>query len=208
MIPSSGRGTGPNGAFEEGEEEKSMMRVSARLGTTMAAVMALSACAPTVMAPTVPVMPGPNKPFDQFNADQQTCQGYANAQTAPLSAQANNQAVGGALLSTALGAGLGAAIGGGRGAAIGAASGAVLGGGMAAQGSSIAGLGIQQQYNIFYSQCMSARGNQVPGFAPGQYAIPPYPGAGGPPPPPPGAPPPPPPGAWPPPPPGMMMPPP
>jgi len=38
-------------------------------------------------------------------------------------------------------------------------------------------MGIQQQYDIFYSQCMYARGNQVPGFAPAQYALPPYPGA-------------------------------
>ena len=154
-----------------------MMRVNARLGGTMAAVIALSACAPTVMAPTVPVMPGANKPFDQFAADQQTCQAYANSQTAPMAAQANNQAAGGALLTTVLGAGLGAAFGGGRGAAIGAASGAVVGGSMAARNSSMAGMGIQQQYDIFYSQCMYARGDQVPGFAPNQYALPPYPGA-------------------------------
>jgi uncharacterized protein YcfJ len=154
-----------------------MMRVNARLGGAMAAVIALSACAPTVMAPTVPVMPGANKPFDQFAADQQTCQAYANSQTAPMAAQANNQAAGGALLTTVLGAGLGAAFGGGRGAAIGAASGAVVGGSMAARNSSMAGMGIQQQYDIFYSQCMYARGNQVPGFAPTQYALPPYPGA-------------------------------
>jgi len=174
-----------------------MMRVHRGLGCAMIAAIALTGCAPTVMAPTVPVMPGQNKSFDQFSADQQTCQGYANAQTAPLSAQANNQALGGALLTTALGAGLGAAIGGGRGAAIGAASGAVVGGAAGAQGSSLAGMSIQQQYNIFYSQCMYARGNQVPGFSPNQYALPPYPGAGGPPP---GGPMPPPPGAYPPPP--------
>jgi uncharacterized protein YcfJ len=160
-----------------------MMRVHAGLGGAMVAVIALTACAPTVMAPTVPVMPGANKPFDQFAADQQTCQGYANSQTAPLAAQANNQAVGSALLTTALGAGLGAAIGGGRGAAIGAASGALVGGSLGAQGSSIAGMSIQQQFDVYYSQCMYARGNQVPGFSPNMYAIPPYPGAGGPPPP-------------------------
>jgi len=177
-----------------------MMRVDARLGAALAAVMALNACAPTVMVPTVAVMPGTNKPFDQFTADQQACQAYANAQTAPLSAQANTQAVGGALLTTVLGAGLGAAIGGGRGAAIGAASGAVVGGSMAAQSSALAGMSIQQQYDVLYSQCMYARGNQVPGFTPGQYALPPYPSAGAPPSPPPGAPPPPPPGAPPPPP--------
>ena len=160
-----------------------MIRVHKGLSCAMIAAIALTGCAPTVMAPTVPVMPGPNKPFDQFTADQQICQNYANAQTAPLSAQANNQALGGALLTTALGAGLGAAVGGGRGAAIGAASGALVGGAAGAQGSSIAGMNIRQQFNIFYSQCMFARGNQVPGFSPNQYSLPPYPGAGGPPPP-------------------------
>src|ERR1700728_4078208 len=127
-----------------------MMRVHRGLGAAMVAAIALTGCAPTVMAPTVPVMPGQNKPFDKFTADEQACEGYANAQTAPLSQQANNQALGGALLTTALGAGLGAAIGGGRGAAIGAASGAVVGGAAGAQGSSIAGMNIQQQYNIYY----------------------------------------------------------
>jgi hypothetical protein len=148
------------------------------------------------MGPTIAVMPGANKPFDQFTGDQQACAAYANSQTAPLAAQANNQALGGALLTTALGAGLGAAIGGGRGAAIGAASGAALGTGMAAQGSSMAGMSIQQQFDIYYSQCMYSRGNQVPGFSPSAYEPPPYSGSpGGPPPPPysgPGGPPPPP----------------
>jgi uncharacterized protein YcfJ len=177
-----------------------MMRVhgglAKGLGCAMIAAIALTGCAPTVMAPTVPVMPGQNKSFDQFAADQQVCQGYANAQTAPLSQQANNQALGSALLTTALGAGLGAAVGGGRGAAIGAASGAVVGGAVGAQGSSLAGMSIQQQFNIFYSQCMYARGNQVPGFSPNQYALPPYAGAGGPPPGGPMPPPPAPPGAY------------
>ena len=66
----------------------------------MVAVVALSTCAPTVLAPTVPVMPGPNKPFDQFAADQQSCEAYANGQVAPMAAQANNQAFGSALLTT------------------------------------------------------------------------------------------------------------
>jgi outer membrane lipoprotein SlyB len=156
-----------------------MTRVHRGLGTIMVAAIALTGCAPTVMAPTVPVMPGANKPFDQFAADQQTCQGYANSQTAPLAAQANNQAVGSALLTTALGAGLGAAIGGGHGAAIGAASGAVVGSAAGAQGSSMAGLSIQQQYDAYYVQCMAAHGNQVAGFSPSG----PYAGPGGPPPP-------------------------
>jgi len=174
-----------------------MMRVRRGWACALLGTLALSGCAPAVMAPTVPVMPGANKPFDQFTADQQACEGYANAQTAPLSAQANNQALGGTLLTTALGAGLGAAIGGGRGAAIGAASGAVVGGAAGAQSSSMAGMSIQQQYNTYYAQCMYAHGNQVPGFSPapgGASAYPPAaPSPGGYPPPPPGAYPPPPP---------------
>jgi outer membrane lipoprotein SlyB len=156
-----------------------MMRSSA-LGGLMVAALALGGCAPTAVAPTVPVMPGPGKAFDQFSAEQATCQGYASAQIAPLTAQANNQGFASTLLTTALGAGLGAAMGGGQGAAYGAAGGALVGTSMGAQRSSIAGMGIQQQYNMFYSQCMYAHGNQVPGIAPGTYAnaAPPNPGLG------------------------------
>src|SRR5665213_3408394 len=158
-------GSGPRG-------DKPMMRIDGRLAGVMATVLALAACAPQAVAPTVPVMPGQGKPFDQFANDQATCEAFANQQIAPLTQQANNNGLGQALLTTALGAGLGAAIGGGRGAAIGAASGALVGGSMAAQGSSVAGMGLQQQYDIYYSQCMYARGNQVPGFSPNLYAIP------------------------------------
>jgi uncharacterized protein YcfJ len=163
-----------------------MMRIHRGLGCAMVAAIALAGCAPTVMAPTVPVMPAPNKPFDQFAADQQICTNFANAQVAPLTQQANNQALGGALLTTALGAGLGAAVGGGRGAAIGAASGAVVGGAAGAQGSAMAGRSIQQQFDLFYAQCMAARGNRVPGMGPPPGA-PMGPPPGGPMGPPPGA---------------------
>jgi hypothetical protein len=122
-----------------------------------------------VMAPTVSVMPGPNKPFAQFAADQQACQGYANSQTAPLTAQANNQALGSALLTTALSADR-------------------------RSGRRRQGCGHRRRLrrvdrrqhgrarlldrrdehpaaiDIYYSQCMSARGNQFPGFSPNMYA--------------------------------------
>ena len=76
------------------------------------------------------------------------------------------RAVGGAVLTTALGAGLGAAIGGGRGAGIGAASGALGGAGLGGMGSENANMTIQQRYDVAFSQCMYSRGNQVPGFQP------------------------------------------
>ena len=144
-----------------------------RLAAVVAGAISLAACVQTPTAPTVPVAPGPNKSFDAFAADQATCQQYAAAQTAPGAAAANNQAVGEALLTTALGAGLGAAVGGGgwhgnagRGAGIGAASGAVVGTALGANQSGYAQMSLQQQYDVMYSQCMAAHGNSVPGLSP------------------------------------------
>lgn len=118
------------------------------------------------MGPMVPVMPGPNKPFAQFQDEDMSCRSFANAQVSGQAEAANQTAVGGAVLSTVLGAGLGAAIGGGRGAAVGAASGAGFGAAAGAGGSSGAQMSIQMQYDNAYSQCMYSRGNQVPGYAP------------------------------------------
>jgi hypothetical protein len=150
-----------------------MKRIDRRLVGIVAAAIGLAACVQTPIVPSIPVAPGANKSFDAFAADQSLCQQYASAQTAPAAATANNQAVGGAILSTALGAGLGAAIGGGRGAGIGAASGAALGTVAGAGGSSFAQLSLQQQFDMLYGQCMAAHGNSVPGFSP-PLGMPPY----------------------------------
>jgi outer membrane lipoprotein SlyB len=136
-----------------------------RIAAAVAMTIALAACVQPPVVPMVPVAPGPNKTFDAFAADQGFCQQYASAQTAPAVAAANNQALGGAILTTALGAGLGAAIGGGHGAAIGAASGAALGTVAGASGSSFAQMSAQQQFDIMYAQCMAAHGNSVPGLS-------------------------------------------
>ena len=138
-----------------------------------ATALMLSACVGQ-MAPTVPVMPGSNKPFDAFSADQAVCRQYADSQIAPLRDQANASTVGSGLLGAALGAGVGAAVGGGRGAAIGAASGAAIGTSYGVANAQMASLSLQQQYDVFYSQCMYGRGDQVPGYYPGQYGLPPY----------------------------------
>jgi uncharacterized protein YcfJ len=141
----------------------------------------LAACAQQPMAPTVSVMPAPNKPFQVFQEDDAICRQFGAQQSAGAAESGNNQAVGTAVIGTVLGAGLGAAIGGGRGAAIGAGAGALggtaVGAGAAERGQYTA----QQLYNNAYSQCMYSRGNQVPGYA----AAPNYPPP--PPPPPPGA---------------------
>lgn len=137
----------------------------------------VAACAAPPLGPMVQVVPGPNKPFEQFQADDANCRGFANAQVYGQAQMANQQAMGGAVLSTVLGAGFGAAVGGGRGAAVGAATGAGLGAGIGAGSSERAQGGIQYQYDNAYAQCMYARGNQVPGFAPPPGAYPPPPGA-------------------------------
>jgi len=151
----------------------------------IAAVTMLTACVAPPLGPTIPVAPGPNKSFDVFAADQAGCQQYAAAQTAPSAYAANNQAVGGAILTTALGAALGGAIGGGHGAGIGAASGAAFGTLAGASGSAYAQMSLQQQYDVMYAQCMAAHGHSVPGLSPPPYGAsgrPPYPGPPGPPP--------------------------
>ncbi len=161
-----------------------MTRIRAAAAFGVSGLLLLQGCAQTPLGPTVAVMPAPNKSFDAFQADQAVCKQFAGGQVAGQAERANTLGVGSAVLGTVLGAGLGAAIGGGRGAAIGAGAGALGGTAVGAGGSGNAQLGIQQQYDIAYTQCMYARGNQVPGYAAGPPAYPPPPDY--PPPPPPG----------------------
>jgi len=173
------------------------MRTYQSVACVLAASLMVTACAHEPMGPRVAVMPGANKPFEVFQQDQSVCEAYANQQVGGEARDANNRAVGSAVLGTLLGAGLGAAVGGGRGAAIGAGAGAVAGTAYGANGSQYEQGGIQRQYDIAYQQCMYSRGNQVAGgggYRAGPPAYPPPPGPGYAPPPGYGPPPPPPPG--------------
>ena len=138
---------------------------------SLALALLAGGCVQQPAGPMVAVMPAPYKPFEVFQQDQAVCMGYANQLVAGGAEAANSQAFGTAALGTVLGAGLGAAIGAaagapGIGAAIGAASGAVVGTGYAAPPAYGSQYGLQQRYDWAYSQCMYAKGNQVPGFAP------------------------------------------
>jgi hypothetical protein len=146
-----------------------------QIAAALAVTVGLTACVQTPMAPMIAVVPGPNKTFDAFGADQAACQQYAAEQTAPSVAAANSQAFGAGLFTTALGAAIGGAVGGGHAAGIGAASGAGLGALGAAGTSGYAQQGVQQQYDIVYGQCMAAHGNSVPAFSPPP-GTPPYSG--------------------------------
>ena len=77
-----------------------------------AAVM-VAGCATVPTGPNVMVLPGPQKSFENFQADQMSCQQYAQASIGGTSAQQNaeNTAVGSAAVGTVLGAAAGAIIG-------------------------------------------------------------------------------------------------
>jgi hypothetical protein len=131
----------------------------------------LMGCATTPLGPTVQSMPGPGKTFDVFQADNGSCKAFASDQVRGQADAANQRAAGTVAVATVLGAGLGAAVGGSygnaaNGAAVGAASGAVTGTGYGAGGTANDQAMIQQQYDNAYSQCMYAKGEQVPGYTP------------------------------------------
>ncbi|WP_233875201.1 glycine zipper family protein [Paraburkholderia adhaesiva] len=148
-----------------------MKNILLRPMLVLGATLFLCSCASTPVGPTVQVLPGQAVPFEVFQQEQDTCKQYAASQVEGQADRANASAVGTALLTTALGAAFGAATSwhghaAGAGAAVGATAGAALGAG----NSSNAQMGIQVQYNNAYAQCMYAKGNQVAGMAPVQYA--------------------------------------
>jgi hypothetical protein len=169
-----------------------------RIPFALAAAAALVAgCAtPPPSGPSVMVLPGSNKSFEQFRFDDNECRQYASAQiggTTAAQAQTNS-AVKSAVVGTAIGAAAGGLMGGNSGAGVGAGIG-LAGGALAGTGASEAsGRTLQQRYDVAYQQCMYAKGHQIPMAA--RYA--PYRSTtrqAAPPPPPPGPPPPPPPKA-------------
>jgi hypothetical protein len=153
----------------------------------------LSACATVPTGPSVMVLPGVGKPFDQFQVDDMLCRQFAQTQTGVPPGEAGRQStINTAVLGTLLGAGAGAAIGAaagdaGVGAAVGAGSGLLFGTASGAEAGAGAGRSLQWRYDVSYMQCMYAKGNQVPGTrtAPQSSYVPPSPGT---PPPPDGAP--------------------
>ncbi len=162
-----------------------------------AALLMLSACAHYPTGPSVMVLPGSSKSFEQFQSDDAMCQSWAVHRSGSTSRQAATEnAVGSAVVGTAVGAAAGAAIGAaagdpGAGAAIGAGSGLLLGAASGAHRAEWARGTHQRRYDDAYMQCMYAKGNRIPlpreafgGYAPAPVPPPP---AGAPPPPPPGA---------------------
>ncbi len=124
----------------------------------------LMSCVSLPNAPGVLVLPGSNKNFEQFRADDFNCRQYAYGQVGgEIPTQvANSNTLATAAVGSAVGAAAGAAIGGGPGAAIGAGSGLAVGGAAGYAGSGNVYYETQQRYDWAYIQCMYAQGHRVP----------------------------------------------
>jgi YmgG-like glycine-zipper protein len=131
----------------------------------LAAVLGLAACVSAPTGPSVMVLPGTGKSFDEFRFDEGQCRQFAYDQIGgQTAAQAQeNSAITSAAVGTAVGALAGAAIGGNsNGAAVGAGVG-LLGGSMAgSDASQRSAYGAQRRYDIAYQQCMYAKGHRIP----------------------------------------------
>ena len=133
------------------------------------ALLALAGCVTLPTGPSVRVLPGQGKPFEQFQVDDAVCRQWAE-RSIGISPQetVNRSAVSGAVVGTAIGAGVGALLGAaagnpGAGAAIGAGSGLLVGSASGADAGNMSGWEAQRRYDNTYVQCMYAKGNQVPG---------------------------------------------
>jgi hypothetical protein len=171
----------------------------------LAAGLVLAGCATIPTGPSVMVLPGTGKDFEQFKVDDAVCRQWALQQTGTSPGKASTSgAASGAAIGTALGAASGAAIGAasgnaGTGAAVGSGIGLLGGSVMGATYAGDAAWMAQRRYDIAYMQCMYSKGNRIPVRAqfqePATTARPqPPPPPIDIPPPPPGRPPPPPPG--------------
>ena len=162
------------------------------------AALLLAGCVSMPSGPAVMALPGSNKNFDQFRADDMSCRQYANNQVGgetPERAQAESAAKS-AAIGTLIGALVGAAAGGHNGAAEGAGVGLLFGGIAGAGAGNASGYNLQQRYDSAYVQCMYVSGHKVPSAARYEstrpaysYTPPPAPATAAIPPPPPGPPP-------------------
>lgn len=136
------------------------------------AALLLAGCSLMPTGPNVMALPGADRSFDEFRADDLMCRDYAYQQIggSTREQEANNAVVGNAVIGTTIGAIAGAALGGRDGAAVGAGMGMLVGSVSGAEASRSSTYGSQRHYDIAYVQCMYSKGHRVPvsgSYAPG-----------------------------------------
>lgn len=129
---------------------------------SVSALVMLVGCASVPKGPSVMVMPGSGKSFEQFRADDADCRQYAQSQSGDASQASVDAGVRSAALGTVVGDLAGAAIGGHQGAGAGAGTGLLVGSMAGAGAAQSSANGTQRQYDNAYVQCMYAKGEQVP----------------------------------------------
>ena len=144
------------------------MKIKA-VAVCVAAGLITTACVTVPTGPSVMVLPGNGKHFDQFQFDDVTCRQWASQQTGTTTSEAStNSTVAGAVIGTVLGAAAGAAIGAaagspGTGAAVGAGVG-LLGGTAVGASNANASYRTARRYDAATSM-LSARSHPVAGLA-------------------------------------------
>jgi YMGG-like Gly-zipper len=148
------------------------------------ALVTLAACATAPTGPSVLVLPGEGKSFDQFRADDYECRQYASFQVngSTPDDSAAQSGVKSAAVGTAVGAVAGGLMGGHRGAGTGAGVGLIAGSMAGAGAARSSQYSTQRRYDFAFQQCMYAKGHKVPveGYAMMRqrgrgYAVPPPP---------------------------------
>jgi hypothetical protein len=140
------------------------MKLSRPSLALLSSLLLMTACATVPTGPSMMVLPGTGKNFDQFRGDDLECRRFAQLQ---VNGHNPNQTtidpgVRNAAIGTAVGALAGAAIGGHQGAGIGAGAGLLVGSLSGAEAASSSNYGTQRNYDNAYIQCMYAKGHQVP----------------------------------------------
>ena len=143
------------------------------------AVLVLAGCVSLPTGPSVMVLPGTGRDFDQFRFDESTCRQYAYQQIGGQTAAKSqvDSGVTSAVVGSAVGAVAGAAIGGrSRNAATGAGVGLLMGSAMGSSAANASAHDAQRRYDHAYIQCMYAKGHRVPvprGYSARSYSAPP-----------------------------------
>jgi hypothetical protein len=141
--------------------------VSKLIWIAIAGTVTMAGCVYVPPGPNVTVMPGRGKSFEAFQYDDDGCRAFAASRVHPDARRANDSAVSGAAVGTVVGAATGAAIGAAAGdpamgAAVGAGIGLLGGTAIAADESNYGRWSVQRRYDTAYTQCMYAKGNQIP----------------------------------------------
>jgi hypothetical protein len=157
------------GSRESGNHLASAHRISHSMMQTIrrsliSGMLLFGGCASLPSGPSVLVLPGTGKNFDQFRADDADCRQYAIMQTAGNTPgqTANDSVARSAVLGTVVGAAAGAAMGGQNSASIGAGTGLAVGALAGADAGDASAYDLQRRYDYAFMQCMYAKGHKIP----------------------------------------------